>query len=246
MTQNALIIGASGGIGAAVAQDLETRGWQVTRLSRAHDGLDISDQANVDAHLEAQNGPYELVFMASGVLAAEGGAPEKALSQIRQESFEEVFKVNTFGVAYVLRHVPKLLPKKGRSVLAVLTARVGSIGDNNIGGWHAYRASKAAANQLLRGAAIELGRSHKEAIAVALHPGLWPQTLPQTTLHGTLQFAQRRPRKTWWTLCWGSLPKTAGSSLTTLINRLNGKCGMGDTLHLAHLSQVLWRMYTHR
>jgi len=70
-----------------------------------------------------------------------------------------------------LRHVPKLLPKKGRSVLAVLTARVGSIGDNNIGGWHAYRASKAAANQLLRGAAIELGRSHKEAIAVALHPG---------------------------------------------------------------------------
>ncbi|WP_438981762.1 SDR family NAD(P)-dependent oxidoreductase [Lentibacter sp.] len=171
MTQNALIIGASGGIGAAVAQDLETRGWQVTRLSRACDGLDIGDQANVDAHLEAQNGPYELVFMASGVLAAEGGAPEKALSQIRQESFEEVFKVNTFGVAYVLRHVPKLLPKKGRSVLAVLTARVGSIGDNNIGGWHAYRASKAAANQLLRGAAIELGRSHKEAIAVALHPG---------------------------------------------------------------------------
>ena len=166
MTQNALIIGASGGIGAAVAQDLETRGWRVTRLSRACDGLDIGDQANVDAHLEAQNGPYELVFMASGVLAAEGGAPEKALSQIRQESFEEVFKVNTFGVAYVLRHVPKLLPKKGRSVLAVLTARVGSIGDNNIGGWHAYRASKAAANQLLRGAAIELGRSNKEAIAV--------------------------------------------------------------------------------
>ena len=94
MTQNALIIGASGGIGAAVAQDLETRGWQVTRLSRARDGLDIGDQANVDAHLEAQNGPYELVFMASGVLAAEGGAPEKALSQIRQESFEEVFKVS--------------------------------------------------------------------------------------------------------------------------------------------------------
>lgn len=171
MKQNALIIGASGGIGAAVAQDLETRGWQVTRLSRAHDGMDVSQQASVDAHLGALEGPFDLIFMASGVLAAEGAAPEKALSQIRQESFEEVFRVNTFGVAYVLRHAPKLLPKRGRSVLAVLTARVGSIGDNAIGGWHAYRASKAAANQLLRGAAIELGRSHKDAIAVALHPG---------------------------------------------------------------------------
>ena len=171
MTQNALIIGASGGIGAAVAQELETRGWHVTRLSRAQDGLDITDQASVDTHLEALSAPFDLVFMASGVLAAEGCAPEKALSQIRQESFEEVFRVNTFGVAYVLRHGPKLLPKKGRSVLAVLTARVGSIGDNHIGGWHAYRASKAAANQLVRGAAIELGRSHKDAIAVALHPG---------------------------------------------------------------------------
>lgn len=171
MTERALIIGASGGIGAAVAQELETRGWEVTRLSRAADGLNITDQASVDAHLGALEGPYELVFMASGILAAQGGAPEKALSQIRQESFEEVFRVNTFGVGYVLRHAPKLLPKKGRSVLAVLTARVGSIGDNAIGGWHAYRASKAAANQLVRGAAIELGRSHKEAIAVALHPG---------------------------------------------------------------------------
>lgn len=171
MTQNALIIGASGGIGAAVAHRLETDGWRVTRLSRAQDGLEISDQASVDAHLSALAGPFELVFMASGVLAAKGGTPEKALSQIRQDSFEEVFKINTFGVAYVLRHAPRLLPKKGCSVLAVLTARVGSIGDNHIGGWHAYRASKAAANQLVRGAAIELGRSHKEAIAVALHPG---------------------------------------------------------------------------
>lgn len=171
MTQRALIIGASGGIGAAVAQNLTHRGWEVHGLSRARDGLDLANQASVDAQLSALEGPYELVFMASGILAADGSAPEKALSQIRQESFEEVFKVNTFGVGYVLRHAPKLLPKKGRSVLAVLTARVGSIGDNQIGGWHAYRASKAAANQLVHGAAIELGRSHKEAIAVALHPG---------------------------------------------------------------------------
>jgi NAD(P)-dependent dehydrogenase (short-subunit alcohol dehydrogenase family) len=171
MREKALIIGASGGIGAAVAHELETHGWDVARLSRAMDGLDVREQANVDSHLGALEGPFQLVLMASGILASEGAAPEKALSQIRQESFEEVFKVNTFGVAYVLGHAPKLLPKKGRSVLAVLTARVGSIGDNRIGGWHAYRASKAAANQLVRGAAVELGRSHKEAIVAALHPG---------------------------------------------------------------------------
>ncbi|MCV2894787.1 SDR family NAD(P)-dependent oxidoreductase [Lentibacter sp. XHP0401] len=171
MREKALIIGASGGIGAAVAHELETHGWDVARLSRAMDGLDVREQANVDSHLGALEGPFQLVLMASGILASEGAAPEKALSHIRQKSFEEVFKVNTFGVAYVLGHAPKLLPKKGRSVLAVLTARVGSIGDNRIGGWYAYRASKAAANQLVRGAAVELGRSHKEAIVAALHPG---------------------------------------------------------------------------
>ncbi len=171
MDKRALIIGSSGGIGSAVAQEAKARGYCVTGLSRRSDGLDVTQQASVDAVLGALDGPFDLIFVASGILAAEDATPEKALSQIRQENFEPVFAVNALGPAYVLRHAPRLLPRKGRSVLAVLTARVGSIGDNQIGGWHAYRASKAAANQIMRGAAIELGRSHREAIAVALHPG---------------------------------------------------------------------------
>jgi NAD(P)-dependent dehydrogenase (short-subunit alcohol dehydrogenase family) len=71
----------------------------------------------------------------------------------------------------VLKHAARLLPKEGRSVLAVLSARVGSIGDNRLGGWHSYRAAKAAVNQIVRGTAIELGRTHKDCICVALHPG---------------------------------------------------------------------------
>ena len=81
------------------------------------------------------------------------------------------FAVNAIGPALVLAHVARLLPWEGRSVVGVLTARVGSIGDNRMGGWHSYRASKAAANQILRGAAIEIGRKRKEAVVVALHPG---------------------------------------------------------------------------
>lgn len=171
MEKRALIIGSSGGIGSALSQEAERRGYAVTGLSRRADGLDVTDQASVDEVLGALDGPFDLIFVASGILAAEGASPEKALSQIRQENLEPVFAVNALGPAYILRHAPRLLPKKGRSVLAVLTARVGSIGDNRIGGWHAYRAAKAAANQLVRGTAIELGRSHKETIAVALHPG---------------------------------------------------------------------------
>ena len=81
------------------------------------------------------------------------------------------FALNAIGPALVLRHAADLLPREGRSVFAVLTARVGSIGDNRLGGWYSYRAAKAAANQIVHGAAIELGRSHKQAICVALHPG---------------------------------------------------------------------------
>jgi NAD(P)-dependent dehydrogenase (short-subunit alcohol dehydrogenase family) len=169
--KNALIIGASGGIGAAVAQELEKRGVAVTRLSRSGDGFDVTDAASVDRHLGALEGPFELIFVAVGILAPKDSGPEKALSAIDAQNMAEVMAVNTIGPALILRHVPRLLDKDSPAVVATLSARVGSIGDNQIGGWHAYRASKAALNQIIRGAAIELGRSHKQAACVALHPG---------------------------------------------------------------------------
>lgn len=183
-----LIIGASGGIGAAVAQAL--RGHEVVPLSRAVDGLDVTDPVSVSRVLGALEGPFDLIFVAIGVLAPEGEAPEKALAAIEAAAMARVFAVNAIGPALILRHVPRLLAKEGR--VAVLSARVGSIGDNAIGGWHSYRASKAALNQIVHGAAIELKRSHKGSVCAALHPGTveTPFTAKYAGRHKTVPAAE--------------------------------------------------------
>ena len=168
--KKALVLGATGGIGQAIVADLTAQGVDVTGLSRA-DGLDVTDPAAVDRVLGAEEGPFDLVFVAIGVLAPPGGAPEKALSAIDADAMAQVLAVNAIGPALILQHAARLLPKDRRGVVAVLSARVGSIGDNRIGGWYTYRASKAALNQIVHGAAIELGRSHKQSVCVALHPG---------------------------------------------------------------------------
>ena len=168
--ERALVIGETGGIGGAVAAALRARGVAVTGLSR-RDGLNVTDADAVARVMGAVAGPFDLVVIAVGVLAPTGGAPEKALRAIEAAAMAEVLAVNTIGPALLLREVPRLIPRVGRSVVAVLSARVGSIGDNRLGGWHSYRASKAALNQIVRGAAIEFSRTHRDAICVALHPG---------------------------------------------------------------------------
>jgi NAD(P)-dependent dehydrogenase (short-subunit alcohol dehydrogenase family) len=157
-----LIIGASGGIGTALAAATD---GDIVALSRSVDGLDVTDQDSVDCVLAAQQGPFDVIIIAVGAL----GVPEKSLGAISATAMHDVMAVNAIGPALILRHVPKLLAPQGR--VAVLSARVGSIGDNRIGGWHSYRASKAALNQIVHGAAIELARTHKGSICVALHPG---------------------------------------------------------------------------
>jgi NAD(P)-dependent dehydrogenase (short-subunit alcohol dehydrogenase family) len=168
---NALVIGASGGIGRAVAEEMTARGGNVTTLSRRADGLDVTDAACVARVMGALEGPFQTVFIAVGILAPEGGAPEKQLSALDADAMVRVFAVNTVGVANLMSHLPRLLPKRGRSVTGVLTARVGSIGDNRMGGWYSYRASKAALNQIVHCAGVELSRSHRDAVIAALHPG---------------------------------------------------------------------------
>jgi NAD(P)-dependent dehydrogenase (short-subunit alcohol dehydrogenase family) len=166
-----LVIGASGGIGAALCAAVVARGDRVTPLSRARDGLDVTDPAAVDRVLGALERRFDLIIQATGILAGPGGAPEKSLDAISAAEMAAVLATNTIGPALVLRHVPRLLRRDAPAVVGILSARVGSIGDNRIGGWHSYRASKAALNQIVRGAAIELGRSHPQAAVVALHPG---------------------------------------------------------------------------
>ena len=169
--ETALLIGSSGGIGTALSNTLTARGVAVTGLSRSRDGLDVTDEASVEAALGALKGPFDLVFVATGALEINKAKPEKTLRHVTADAMIDQFKLNTVGPSLVLKHAMRLLPRKGRSVFAALSARVGSIGDNRLGGWYSYRTSKAALNQMIHSSAIELARTHKDLICVALHPG---------------------------------------------------------------------------
>jgi NAD(P)-dependent dehydrogenase (short-subunit alcohol dehydrogenase family) len=169
--KNALVIGASGGIGSAVVAELEKRGLQVTGLSRSEDGLDVTDEASVEKHLGGLEGPFDLVFCATGALEIDGATPEKTIRDLDPKAMMDQFQLNAVGPALVLKHAIRLVPRRESAVMAVLSARVGSIGDNGIGGWYSYRTAKAAVNQLVHTAAIEFGRSYRHLSCVALHPG---------------------------------------------------------------------------
>ena len=165
--EHALIIGASGGIGAALAEHLArpTR----HRLCRSADGLDVTDPASVAAALGGSTAPSTSPSSPPASSPPTGHAPEKSLDAIDADAMARTFAVNAIGPALILKHLAPLLADTAR--VGVLTARVGSIGDNRMGGWYSYRAAKAAANQIVHGAAIEIGRKRKGTVVVALHPG---------------------------------------------------------------------------
>ncbi|MBV0910985.1 SDR family oxidoreductase [Anianabacter salinae] len=174
MTQaRALIIGSTGGIGSALFAELERRlgAGNVVGLSRSGHGLDITREPSVEAVMNRLEGEFDLIFVATGALQIDGQQPEKALKHITERAMRDQFEVNALGPALLLKHGVRLLPRDRRAVFAVMSARVGSIGDNGKGGWYGYRTAKAAVNQIVHTAAIELGRTHKRAICVAMHPG---------------------------------------------------------------------------
>jgi NAD(P)-dependent dehydrogenase (short-subunit alcohol dehydrogenase family) len=176
-----LVVGASGGIGAALCGALAARG-EVLGVSRRHDGLDVTDEASVARVLGGLEPGFDLVIVATGALVLDGVGPEKALRVIDPAAMAAQFALNAIGPALVLKHALRLMPKDRTVRFAALSARVGSIGDNALGGWYSYRAAKAALNQLIHTAAIEVARSHRQAIVVALHPGTVDTGL--TAVHG--------------------------------------------------------------
>ncbi len=182
---NVAIVGASGGIGRAMCERLAgaatvTRVIACSRTPVSFDqpkvttaSIDIEDETSVEA-VAAMLGetPLDLVLVLTGILhAGEAVQPERRLGDLDPAAMRRIFAVNTIGPAIVAKHFLPLLRRRGKTVFAALSARVGSIGDNRLGGWASYRASKAALNQLIRTLSIEHARRRKESILVALHPG---------------------------------------------------------------------------
>lgn len=173
----AIVFGATGGIGSAVVAALarDKRYSDVLSFSR-HGPLafDLTDEHSIEraAASVAQRGqPVRTIIDATGALAGEGCVAEKSWRQLDPAAMARAFQINAIGPALLMKHFLPLLSRNGKSVFATLSARVGSIGDNRLGGWYSYRASKAALNQLVRTAAIEVRRLNPAAICVALHPG---------------------------------------------------------------------------
>ncbi|MFL0414520.1 SDR family NAD(P)-dependent oxidoreductase [uncultured Sphingomonas sp.] len=173
---NAVIIGASGGIGAALADALAEEDATVRRFSRPE--LDLTDEASIAA-AAASVGTPDLVVVATGLLHDGERGPEKALRDLDPAWLAEQYAINAIGPALVAKHFLPVMPRSGRSVFAVLSARVGSISDNRLGGWYGYRASKAALNQFVRTLAVEDKRRNDRGIVVALHPGTVDTRLSQ-------------------------------------------------------------------
>ena len=189
----ALVIGAGGGLGAALVAKLSSAAGEpgafepVLALGRSSSpAIDYGNEASlktaaywVDARCAEQQRELRLLIVASGFLHGPQGQPERSFSQLDADYLHHVFQVNAIGPALVMKHFLPLLPKQGRCVAAFVSARVGSIGDNALGGWYGYRASKAALNQLVKTASVEMTRRNRESVCVALHPGTVNTALSQ-------------------------------------------------------------------
>ncbi|QLC24195.1 SDR family NAD(P)-dependent oxidoreductase [Parasphingopyxis algicola] len=186
MTGSAVVIGASGGIGGALADALEDEGAHehVVRLARSSESeahIDLEDETSIAAAAERFAGAPapSLVLVATGILHDGKAGPEKAMRDLDADWLTHNFAVNTIGPALVAKHFLPLMPAKGRAVFAALSARVGSVSDNRLGGWYGYRASKAALNMMIRNLAIEQKRKNDRSIVVGLHPGTVDTALSQ-------------------------------------------------------------------
>lgn len=217
----ACVFGASGGIGAAFVRLLADH----PRVGCVHAGarrllritgkvdpftFDLEDEASIAAACAAiaADGPLHLVIVATGVLHRPDMAPEKTWRSLSPEAMARAFAINTIGPALIGKHVLGHLAKGEKAVFAALSARVGSTSDNHLGGWHAYRASKAALNMLIRNFAIELAQKNRTACAMALHPGTVDTALSQPFQAGV------RPEKLF-------LPEQSAGCLLDVIDGLS-------------------------
>lgn len=178
-----MVIGANGGIGAALVAALAATGRYDRIIAAARHApdtsadrveylpIDIADPVSIEAAAARIDTPLTRVIVATGILHDDAAGPERALRDLDADRLAHLFAINTIGPALALKHFAPLLAKDEPATIACISARVGSISDNRLGGWYGYRASKAALNQIVRTAAIELARTRPHAMCVALHPG---------------------------------------------------------------------------
>ena len=191
---NVVIAGANGGIGRALLKALidDARVGSVAALSRSPVTIDsprlrsivtdITDETSIAAAAGecADSGPVDLVVVASGILHRQDDIqPEKRMRDLDSAVMAEVLRINTIAPTMLAKHFLPLMRREAKSAFAAISARVGSIGDNRLGGWASYRASKAALNMFIRTLAIEHARTHQNGLVVALHPGTTDTPLSQ-------------------------------------------------------------------
>ena len=167
----AVVIGASGGIGSAIRQHLEDSPVFANVIAFGRPSFDLKNEDSIREAAVSIDQPIDLVFVATGVLHTDSYQPEKALRQIDPATMQDVFAINTVGPSLVAKHFLPKMRKDAKSVFAALSARVGSISDNRLGGWVSYRASKAALNMALKNISIEWRRSLPNVCVASLHPG---------------------------------------------------------------------------
>ena len=202
----AAVFGASGGIGRALCEGLAAGGTAVihagSRAGLGPDGagirpfaFDLKDEASIAAAADAmRDDPPELVIAATGVLTLpDGTGPERTYKRLDPATMAEVLALNTIGPALIAKHMLGIMPRGSAFTFAALSARVGSISDNRLGGWHSYRARKAALNMLLRNFALEMARTHPESVIVGLHPGTVDSALSQPFQSGLAEGQLTRP-----------------------------------------------------
>ena len=203
--EQVLLIGGTGGIGSALSEALTELGHSVRTVSRRNDGFDFLKPESIDPLLDTLEGPFDKIIIATGALTINGAQPEKSMTSLDAQAMSDQFTVNAIGPAMVLKHAKRLLPRDRPSLICALSARVGSIGDNSLGGWYSYRAAKSALNQIVRTTAIELSRTHKQSVCVALHPGT-------VATEFTRKYAGRHPTVT---------PDAAAQNLVDVMQSLN-------------------------
>lgn len=216
------VVWGAGGIGSAMAAELVRQKKYsevvlVSRDGRPHANIDVvavaADLLIETSIVQAKSiiaglGDISLLIVATGVLHAENLAPEKSLRQLSTDTMRRVFDINTIGPALIAKHFLPVMARKERAVFAAVSARVGSISDNRLGGWYSYRASKTALNMLLKTLSIEWKRSNPLSICVGLHPGTVNTALSQPFQRGVA------PEKLF-------SPSTSAEKLVSVLDRLS-------------------------